>query len=411
LQAQVFRMTVLKSLLLWIAGLAAGLFLFDRANLALAGSSWTWSAHLALAALAALILAGARRVRFIRPALVSLGLCLLALTIASALLFPALIRAEALKTAKGRPFCLVGPEVSADPDSDRRNPYILAPSLARTGSLTLLTLPRPLTLVVERPADLPDPAPGGRPDSVFMPFDWGSFGRRFREAEYKNLRKPGDSLLLDCEPMMDPFDAAVASVPAALIVWRDPLPDAEGAPGWGPRQRALLRIPADATPIHGGRFRNAEIGFTSALLPGADPLSVTLAWVPDATGWLQDRLRERVRDQDVPLDWAALPVNGLGLTAYEVPSTSVADAIDGTYTVPGPDGGPVTVIACSPHACRHHVRLDPAASRVVTLRYPADILPDWQRLQAAAGARIAPFVVPPQGPTPPAALGSDLKKG
>ena len=365
------------------AGFAAAVFLFDRAAIALAGTTWTWTAHVALAALGALILLAALRLRRGRAVLAGLGLGLLALTAASALVAPALIRAEALKTAVGRPFCLVGPEVSVDPEGRRRDPYVLSPSPA--GRLTLLTLPRPLTLVILRESDSPEDGPGGKPDSLFMPFDWDSLSRRFREGEYAHLRDPGESRLVDCLPQADPFTASAASEgPAALVVWRDPVRAADGSTGWGPRRQAILRLPADAAPLHYGRFSSGRAGFDLALLPDADTLPVTLTWVPDLADWLDRRRLEQVRDKDQPLDWTALPVTTTGLVAYEVPSTSVADGIDGTYLRPGPDGLPLTVIACDTFFCRHHFRLDPAAPVVVSLTYPVALLARWQEIETSA---------------------------
>jgi hypothetical protein len=326
-----------------------------------------------------------------RAVLAGLGFGLLALTAVSAFVAPALIRAEALKTAGGRPFCLVGPEVSVDPEGPRRDPYVLSASPSRL--LTLLTLPRPLTLVILRDADTPEDTPGGKPDSVFMPFDWDGLSRRFREGEYAHLRDPGDSRLVDCLPQDDPFAASPAPHgPAALVVWRDPVPFADGATGWGPRRQAVLRLPAGGAPLHYGRFSSARAGLDLALLPDADPMPVTITWAPDPSDWLDRRRLEQVRDQDAPLDWTALPMTATGLVAYEVPSTSVAGGIDSTYLRPGPDGLPLTVIACDTFFCRHHLRLDPAVPVVVSLTYPVALLSRWQETEDAVRRETAAMI-------------------
>lgn len=384
-------MAVLRSFSLGAAGLAGGLLLFDRAAAALAGTSWTWTAHLGLGAVALAALVLARSVPWLRPALIGLALVLVAVTLGSALVVPGLIRAEALRLADGRPLCLAGPEVSAEPDGPRRDPFVLLPSPAQTASLTLLTLPRPLTLVIALPPPVPDDVPGGKPDAVFATHVWSGFASEFKEVENFHLREPGDSTLLDCVPLAEPFAPEVTANPMALVVWRSALPDQDGASAWGPRQQATLRLPAGADPVHGGRFRDAMVRVTLSVLPGDGPpptamAPVALAWVPDPATWLDKRRRARVRDRDAGLDWADLPAGPLGLVAYEVPSTSVADGIEGTYVLPGADGLPLTVIACDPFRCRHHSRLGPALPVVVSTEYPVTHLPRWRDIEDAVRA-------------------------
>lgn len=381
-------MAVLRGLVLGGIGALLALVGFDRAAAVLSGSAGSLAAHLGLAGLALGVLALAWRPGVLRPALTGLGLGLLALTAASAWVLPGLIRAEAARLAEGRAFCLVGPARLADRDPGLGPAVVLAP--APGPDLTFLTLPRPLTLVIERPADT-DPTPAGKPDPVFLPYDWDRLGRRFRETEASHLREPGDSRLLDCVPRADPFAAPAAS--EALVVWRDPVLGDPAA--WGPRQRALLRLPVDAAPVHAGRFRDAGVAARLPVLPDGARAEVTLTWAPDPAAWLRARQAEQVRDADQPLDWAALPVGPAGLPVYEVPSPTVADGTEATHVLPGPDGQALTVIDCAFDRCRHHARQAPDGPVVLTIDYPRALLADWRAIEDAARASVAAALGPP----------------
>lgn len=378
-----------KTFALWLGGAVVGLGLFDRAAVLLAGTGWPWVAHVAIAGVAALILVRMRSPVYLRPALAAFAVTLLFLSAVSAVLVPRLIRARALELADGRPFCLVGPEISVDPEAQRRDPFHLEPAPAETGDLTYLTLPRPLTLVIALPEPETEDGPGGKPDPVFALMDWDSLSRSFAEAGTADMHDAGDSRLLDCTPEVDPFTARSATDPVAMVVWRDPMPASANAAGWGPRRTALVRPSFDLAPTHFGRFAPARMGLTAALLPGADPMPLTLDWTADPSAWLDGVRQGRIRDQDKPLDWASLPVNSLGLVAYEVPSTSLAEAIEGTYVLTGPDGALRTIIACDVYFCRHHSLVNPPIPAILSVTYPVALLPKWHMIETEARARWA----------------------
>lgn len=385
-------MAFLKSLVLGLIGLAASVLVFDRAAQLLAGNAWTWTAHLAVAALGCLFLGLALRSRSARAALGGFGIGLLLLTAASLVAFPALVRSQALVSADGRPFCLLGPEVRSDP-ADRKSDYRLQPALSDRAGLTYLTMPRPLTLVVELPVPAPDPVPRTRRDDLYAELEWNGRDRRFDEVAVAWL-EDGGSKQVDCLPQADPFDAAASAGLAVTVLWRERLPDENGLTAWGARERTVHRLGPELAPEYRGRFRSAGLGFSAPLLPDSDPLPVEIAWVSDVAGWMDQRRDEQVWDQDRPLDWSTLPMAPHGLVAYEVPSTSVAGAVDGTYLLLGAGGALQTVIACDSFFCRHHLPLDPAFPVVISITYPRDLLPRWQQIGDAAHAKAAATLRP-----------------
>jgi len=311
----------------------------------------------------------------------------------SALIVPSLVKSRAMAAAEGYPFCLAGPEISADPEGPRRDPFVLRPALARSQDLTLLALSARLTMIVELPAEVPIP-PVGKPDKVVDVYSWQGLPGDFVKGDSRAIGKDQTSILLDCLPSGDPFaDSDTSPAAAALVISRPLGPDAKGAPAWGPRESTIVRLPTDASPIHFGRYSAARIGFAVPLLPDADPMPVTLAWEPDPATWLDARWREQIRDQDAPLDWTTLPVNPLGLQAYEVPSTSLAGSINGTYLLPGPDGRFLTVIACDEYFCRHHSRNGAESPRILSVTYPVGLLPRWREIEDAVQSRVAAAVL------------------
>lgn len=371
-----------------VIGLVAGGALVGLSIRTLAGTTapLVWHAIIAVLGLMALGLAWRHTTRWlILPA----ALTLLAFVGLSFRAVPGLVRSGALEIADGRPFCILGAAVSVEPDGARRDPYRLSPALSQRQDLTVLAR-YPVTLVVQLPEPA-EPPPFDKPEAVFAVYAWSGLWTGFTESWTISLGRDRQYILLDCEPKVDPFGSADASL-SALIVMRDSVLDAKGKPGWGSRRYEVYRLPDAMAPQHSGRFSYPELSFTAQLLPGAEPISGVVSYTSDPIDWLNDRLRGRVRDADDPLDFSALAINDLGLAAYEVPSTSVASAIEGTYAAFGTDGLPIAVIACSPYECRHHMRADETGHRVLTLHYPPALLSLWRAFETAATAKVTEFL-------------------
>jgi hypothetical protein len=351
--------------------------------------------HAGLGLAACLVLGLGWRWPVTRRVALPAGISLLLATVLSAAVLPGMIRAEAKRLAEGRPFCLVGPERGVAADRPRRSPYHLDPPLAQMWDLTALALARPLTLVIGLPESLPPPGPGRTGDAVFLAYGLSLRAGGFQELWPVALNEAGDVRQLDCLPLANPFLSDASGDLTVLILGRAPVPGAETTSAWGPRLREVLRLPADLAPWRGGRFGPGRLGFSAPLMPDAAPLAVEIGYPLEPAAWLRNQLRGRVRDQDAPLDFGTLPVNPLGLHAYDVPSPLVAGGIKGTYAVLAADGQPVTAIGCDPFLCHHHARS--SAHRVVSVTYPVALLPRWREIEAAALARVAGLVVSDPG--------------
>lgn len=359
------------------------------------GQALVWHAGLAGLGLAALALALRRKARWL---LASGGVALLALTLASALVVPWHLKSRATSLADGKPFCLLGPEISVDDDQDRRYPFRLTPAVSAWSDLTFLTLPRPMTLAVLLADPTPDPDFAER-EVVFGAFDWSDRALAFQPAYDTFLRRTRASALLDCVPSLDPFalppDPGLAQ---AIVIHRPRLSGRSSTATWGPPQTDHYRLPPDAIPRHDGRFRRGEIGFLADLIPGAGRFLVTVNYLSYTDEYLAEIPPSRTRDKDAPLDFTTLALNGFGLHAYEYPATYDETVTTGTYAAFGPDGAPVTVIGCDGRSCRHSFRPQPPnqpAQWIVTVDYPPAHLADWRAVQAAALARIAQALAPP----------------
>jgi hypothetical protein len=376
---------------LGIAGAAALAWFTARG---FAGSGQALPAHLGLGGLALVALTLGLARPGLRGTLMPAALVLAAVTGASALL-PGLIQARALAVAEGRPFCLLPPERATDPDARRDRVYRVAPAL-QARDLTLLTLPRPLTLALWVTAPDPDIPLGDKPDGVFETWTFRLADRRFVRTETFHLQSLRLSILADCLPKAQPF--APDPQATALVVYRPALTGADGRPGWGPRAADLYRFPPDSQPFHAGRFIRATLGFSAPVLPDGGPLQLTIRFLDAPADWLSHSMAMRVRDDDAPLDFATLPVNALGLHALEYASTYAAGQIDGTYAAFAPDGQARTVIACGSRSCDHAFLPDlpfGPARLMVTVSYPPARLPDWQAVEANATRALAEALATP----------------
>ena len=374
-------------------GLLFGAALFVALSRLLAGMPQGWLWHLGIAAGAVFGIWLSRHTARARLALIAACLALLGLTVASALIFPALIRSWAETAAGGDPWCLLGPDQrNGDYDPDKLSYLVAAPLGSQ--DLTYLALPDPLVLVAESDAgDLN--AKDDDPALQVWTLDIASRG--FSGPEHPVLDRDRTSMLLDCVPTADPFAGAVdPDTRPVAVFWRPALVGSDGGVRLGPRQRDVFDLSAGASPLRGSRFSSAVIGINLALLPDIAAMPVELRFWADPIGVLQDDLASHLRDGDQSVDIASLPVDAQGLHGREYPSTSVTGAKDGVYAALAPDGSPETVITCDAYFC--HQSFKPALPGklplVVSVTYPLDLRPDWKGIAQAAEAQVQALLAP-----------------
>jgi len=174
------------------------------------------------------------------------------------------------------------------------------------------------------------------------------------------------------------------------VVISRPLLDASGRTRdwqWGPLVRDAFAIPAALQPSFRRRFFDeVRIDILAPLLPGHDPLWLSLNYWHHPEVEVGKDARPRFAGVGDPRDLAAWQVNDLGL--YQVHHSFRPDS--GSFAAYRSDGRIKTYIWCDYGRCTHSfVPETPLWQSDVYIRtgYPIALLPQWDKIEAAALAQ------------------------
>ena len=390
--------------------LACGLFAWAAFRLQGTASGTLW--HLIFAGLALVI--GATWLPFrphrLAPVLLSFSLATLALAGFSALVYPNLVLSRAADVANGLPFCLSGRETRVETPGHlryRTRSYTAVFGVSPMGKsdLSLLTIAKPLLLVVEQPlpaldASLDEPLP------VMLPLVWSAtalnflpFNTLWGKIDTSDLYDNQPALFMDCLPRPDyaaaPADRAMRE--GQVLSRRLLGGDTRDTSTWGPLLRDRFRIPVAMQPLFEDRLSRAPtLHLLAPVLEGQSPTWVTIDYWKHPERGMGDISPQLGKNNDRPFDFTSAPRNAFGLYVHK-PAENGAPASDGTYAAYRPDGRIRTAILCDGNLCSQS--FTPARALwesqvLITVTYPAKLLARWQEIEGHVLAQILALRVP-----------------
>jgi hypothetical protein len=331
------------------------------------------------------------------PVLRSFSLAILALCGFSAFVYPDLVLSRAAEAANGAPFCLSGRETRAETPghlhyrtSSGSSVFGVSP-MGRT-DLSLLSVAKPLLLVVEQPVPALD-EPFDEPIPILLPLDWSVANFKFlpidglgAKIDTVDLSYNHPAIFIDCLPRRD-YAATHADrgVLEGQVLSRRLLGgQTRDTSTWGPLLRDQFRIPAAMQPRFENRlYRAPTLHILVPVLEGLSPTWVTIDYWKHPERGMGSISPQLGENNDQPFDFTSAPQNGFGLYVHARAKGAARD-FDGTYAAYRPDGRIRTAILCDSKLCSQS--FTPPRARwesqvLITVTYPATLLPQWQKIE------------------------------
>jgi hypothetical protein len=331
------------------------------------------------------------------PVLRSFSLAILALSAFSAFVYPHLVLSRAAEAANGAPFCLSGRETRAG--TPRHLQYrtfndssVFGVSPMGRTDLSLLSIAKPLLLVIEQPLpaltpQMDDPLP------VIRPLIWSDTALNFRPVttflptiDTADLYNNQPALFIDCLPRRD-YAAAPADrgmLEGQVLSRRLLGGQTRDTSTWGPLLRDQFRIPVAMQPRFENRlYRAPSLHILVPVLEGLSPTWVTIDYWKHPERGMGSVSPQLGENNDQPFDFISAPQNGFGLYVHEN-FKGAAQAFDGIYAAYRTDGRIRTAIHCETKLCSQS--FTPPRARwesqvLITVTYPATLLPQWQKIE------------------------------
>jgi hypothetical protein len=378
-------------------GVLGALALFSWAAWQLQGQphGLRWHAIFAVGAMACLMAAVILRRRLAAYALGAFALVILGLSGWGALIFPDLVRARAtdwVAKSEGAAFCFVAPQIEARPPdyAGIHRAYDFASWPQEPQDLTLLTIAKPLGLVVERDNPFRHADFDLDETVVWEIGQWSLFRLDFAELQTEYIATDQPANFVDCHPRRDYFAQTTDRDLREAVVLSRPLLDATGSSKdwkWGPLLRDAFVIPAALQPRYRWRFFDeVRLDVLAPLLPGTDPLWVSLHYWHHPEYEVGHDVPSRLKGVADPEELSAWHLTELGL--YELYSEK--EPADGSFAAYRADGRIRTYIWCDYGNCTHSfVPETPLWQSDVYIQtgYPVELLAQWDKIEAAALAQ------------------------
>jgi hypothetical protein len=296
-----------------------------------------------------------------------------------------------VKRDDGRAFCFAAPRVEIGaPDHEgpmeRGSDFSVWPRERQ--DLTLLTIAKPFWMVIENSTPVIAEEFSRDETKVWQIRLWEPFALDFTGWEDGAIFEHRPAIFVDCIPRGDYLMQSVARDRHEGIVLSQPLLAEVGIEQtWGPLVRDVFVVPAELQPRFRQRFFDeVRIDILAPLLQGRAPLWVSLHYWhhPEVeVGWWAPGRFEGVAD---PADLSRWQPNGLGLVAID----RAVKPGDGRFVAYRADGRIRSHIVCSYNRCTHSfIPETPLWQSDIYIQtgYSFDLLPDWQKIEAAALAQ------------------------
>jgi hypothetical protein len=386
-------------------GILGALTLFSWAAWRLQGQpdGLRWHAIFAVGALVALGAAVRLRDRLAAFALAPFALVILGLSGWGALIFPDIVRARTahwVQQSEGRAFCFAAPRVESAPPGyvgPLERAFAFASWPREPHDLTLLTIAKPFLLVVEHENPALQDDFDLEKTFVWDIWRWAPDQLDFVERQTEHIVGSRPANFVDCHPRRDYLAQAMDRDLREGVVLSRPLLDGTGRTKdwkWGPLLRDAFTIPASMKPRFRRRFFDeVRLDILAPLLPGQDPFWLSLHYWHHPEVEVGYYTRPRFDGVVDPGDLAAWQLNDLGLHDL-YPSSDPKFKWFGAYRA---DGRIRTYIECKLSHCTHSfIPETPLWQSDVYIRtaYPIALLPQWDKIEAAALAQFLALRVP-----------------